>query len=101
MAASGHARAAVQLNWLSLQIEPSNTEVAQGGFLLVPAPVTVEEFIAKEELRNAGKVEPGTEINIEHEEYIKAVRGEVSPLGEALRSFQKKYVAGRALKQAD
>jgi hypothetical protein len=101
MAASGHAGAAAQLNWLSLQIEPSKTEVAQGGFLLVPAPVTDEEFIAEEELRNAGKVEPGTEINIEHEEYIKAVRGEVSPLGEALRSFQKKYVTGRALKQAD
>jgi hypothetical protein len=59
--------------------------------------VTVEEFMAKEEVRNAGKVEPGTEIDIEHEEVLKAVRGEVSPLGEALQSFYKKYGAGPAL----
>ena len=49
--------------------------------------------MAEEEARNAGKVEPGTEINIESEEFMKAVRGEPSPLGEALLSFHKKYRA--------
>jgi hypothetical protein len=97
MAASGHPGAAAQINWLKAQTELADTEVAEGGFLLVPAPVTPEEFIAELEVCNAGKVEPGTEINIEHEEFLKAVRGEASPLGEALRSFYKKYGAGPAL----
>ncbi len=94
MAANGHSGAAALLAWLRSQIEPSTTEIAQGGFLIVPGPVTPEEFIAELQLWNAGKVEPGTEINIEHEECIKATRGEASPLGEALRSFHKKYGAG-------
>jgi hypothetical protein len=95
MAASGHPGAFVLINWIRSQTEPSEAK-AEGGFLIVPTPLTPEEFMAKEEIRNAGKVEPGTEINIEHEEYIKAVRGEASPLGEALRAFSAKYGAGPA-----
>lgn len=97
MAASGHPGAAGQLSWLRSQIEPSNTEVAPGGFFLVPEPMSTEELITKEEIRTGGMVEPGTEINIEHEEFIKAARGEASPLGEALRSFREKYAPGPAL----
>jgi hypothetical protein len=93
MAVSGHPGAAAQINWLRAQTEISEADVAMGGFLLVPAPITPDEFIAKEEARNAGKVEPGTEINIESEEFLQAVRGEESPLGEALRAFHKKYGA--------
>jgi len=65
--------------------------VKGGGFLLVPAPQTVEELMAEEEARNAKAVEPGTEVNVEVEEFLKAVRGEPSPLGEALRAFYMKY----------
>jgi uncharacterized protein DUF5681 len=36
-------------------------------------------------------VEPGTEVNVEVEEFLKAVRGEPSPLGEALLAFHMKY----------
>jgi len=54
------------------------------GFLLVPEVLTVEEFMAEEEARNAEAVEPGTEVNVEVEEFLKTVRGEPSPLGEAL-----------------
>jgi Family of unknown function (DUF5681) len=93
MAASGHPGAAAQINWLRSQTELSESDVAIGGFLIAPAPVTPVEFMAEEEARNAGKVEPGTEINIESEEFLKAVRGEVSPLGEALCAFYKKYNA--------
>jgi hypothetical protein len=97
MAASGHPGAARLISWLRSQTEPPDAEVAEGGFLLVPAAMTTEEFIAKEEARTADMVEPGTEINIKTEEFLKAVRGEASPLGEALRSFYKKYGAGPAL----
>jgi hypothetical protein len=97
MAATGHPGAARLINWLRAQTEPSDAEVAEGGFLLVPAAVTPEEFVAEMEARDVGKVEPGTEVDVKHEEFIKAARGELSPLGEALRSIYKKYGAGPAL----
>jgi hypothetical protein len=64
--------------------------VKGGGFLLVPESRTVEEFMAEEEARNAEAVEPGTEVNVEVEEFLKAARGEPSPLGEALIAFRRK-----------
>jgi hypothetical protein len=97
MAASGHPGAATLINWLRSQTERSEAEVAEGGFLLVPAAVTPEEFVAEMEARDAGKVEPGTEVDVKTEEFLKAVRGEASPPGEALRSFYKRYGAGPAL----
>jgi Family of unknown function (DUF5681) len=97
MAASGHPGAARLINWLRSQTGPSEVESAEGGFLLVPAPITPEEFAAAEEARNAGKLEPGTFVDVKTEEFLKAVCGEASPLGEALHSFHKKYGAGPAL----
>ena len=67
--------------------------VKGGGFLLVPESLTVEEFMAEVEARNAEAVEPGTEVNVEVEEFLKAVRGESSALGEALIAFHRKYGA--------
>jgi hypothetical protein len=49
MAASGHPGAARLINWLRAQTEPSDAEVEEGGFLLVPAAVTPEEFTAEME----------------------------------------------------
>ena len=95
LAAVGKPGAPGVAGWLREQVT-SPEEVASAGILLVPAEVTPEQFMADEQIRNVGKVEPGTEINIEHEEYVKAARGEASPLGEALRAFHKKYGAGPA-----
>lgn len=97
MAASGQPGVARLINWLRSQTEPHEAEVAAGGFLLAPAAMTSEEFMAEMEARDAGKVEPGTEINIDTEESLKVARGEASPLGEALRSFNEKYGAGPAI----
>ena len=97
MAANGHVAAARLLNWLRSGIEPSDEEVAEGGFLLVAEALSGEEFLAQEEARTAGMVEPGTETSVKAEEFLKAVRGEASPLGEALQSFYRKYGAGPAL----
>jgi hypothetical protein len=55
--------------------------------------MTTEAFIAEQEELNKHRIEPGTEVNIEHEEFMKAVRGEPSPLGEALRAFHRKWHA--------
>ena len=97
LAASGHPGAATLINWLRSQTEPSELDSAEGGFALVPESLTTEEFIAREEARNVGKLEPGTFVDVRAEEFLKAVRGEPSPLGEALRAFHKKYGAGPAL----
>ena len=92
MAASGHPGAAALIGWLRAQTAHAGSDVAPGGFLVVPAaPLTPEEFRAEEEARNAGKIEPGTETSIENEEFMKAIGGQPSPLGEALRAFHAKY----------
>ena len=95
MALGGHAGAAALMGELwGLTAEPEPDEC---GFLLAPAELTPEEWIEETEARNAKAVEPGTEINVETEEFLKAARGEPSPLGEALIAFHKKYGAGSAL----
>jgi Family of unknown function (DUF5681) len=97
LAASGQPGAASLINWLRFQIDPSDVDSAQGKFALLPASMTTEEFVAKEEARNAGKLEPGTFVDVKAEEFLKAAGGEASPLGEALLAFHKKYGAGPAL----
>jgi Family of unknown function (DUF5681) len=92
MALNGNAGAASLMNDLfGLAIPPEPPEGC--GFLLVPAPVSLEELMADEEARNAGALEPGTFVNIKAEEFSKAARGEPSPLGEALLAFHRKYSA--------
>ncbi|WP_166294502.1 hypothetical protein [Bradyrhizobium sp. 2S1] len=59
--------------------------------LLVPEPLTVEEWIQSALEDNKHKKEPGTEINVEASEFLKAARDEPSPLGEALLAFHRKY----------
>ncbi|HEV7876832.1 DUF5681 domain-containing protein [Bradyrhizobium sp.] len=89
MAFGGNAgAAAVMRDLLNVMAEP---EPEGGGFLLAPAELMPDEWIAEAEARNATAAEPGTEVNVETEEFLKAVRGEPSPLGEALLSFHKKY----------
>jgi hypothetical protein len=89
LAASGKpaaARLADELRTHSVPREPDHRH----GVLLVPGETTVEAFLAEEEERNKDRVEPGTEVNFEHEEYMKAVRGEPTALGEALLAFERK-----------
>lgn len=68
-----------------------------GGLLVVPEVPSPEEFLAQVEARNVGKREPGTFVDVKAEEFLKAVRGEPSALGEALKAFYQKYGAGPAL----
>jgi len=93
LALSGNAGAAALMNdlWALLAPPPADG----GGFLLVPPEMSHEAWMAKIEAENTNAVEPGTQVNIKTEEFLKAVRGEPSPLGEALRAHYKKYGAGR------
>jgi hypothetical protein len=90
MAALGKPGTAAVVGWLRDKVTLPEETASQAGILLVPAEVTPEEFMAEMEICNIGKVKPGTEVDVEHEEYMKAVRGEPSPLGEAIRAFHKK-----------
>ena len=76
-----------------IQTEWSEADLESGLFAIVPAQVTAEEFTAEFEADNAGKREPGTFVDVEAEEFRKAVLGEASPLGEAIRAFHRKYGA--------
>ena len=90
MALNGHAGAVVLMKDLfGLAIPPAPPEGC--GFLLVPAPISMEEFMAEVEARNTKAREPGTYVNVKAEEFMKAAKGEPSPLGEALHAFYTKY----------
>lgn len=63
----------------------------KGRFLLVPAPASIEDYQAEIEQRNRNAVQPGSAVNLETEEFLKAVRGEPTELGEALLARHRKY----------
>ena len=89
-AAAGVPAMVILVGQVRAKVGPTEDE-QKAGFLLVPAEVSLEEFIAKEEARNANKREPGTYVNHEAEEFMKAARGEYSPLGEALLAFHRRW----------
>jgi hypothetical protein len=88
-AADGKPMAVRLLNQLRARIIPaaSDSEV-----LLVPAALTAEEWIARVEENNKTAVEPGSAVNIEAEEFIKAAQGKsATELGAALLAHHRKY----------
>jgi hypothetical protein len=101
MDASGQPGAARLINWLRSQTELCEADLVQGAFAIVPETMPVEEFLAKEEMRTAHTLEPGTFVDVRAEEFLKAARGEPSRLGEALLAFHKKYGSGLRCRSAD
>jgi hypothetical protein len=76
------------------KVSPTADKLEGGlGFLLAPAEVSMEEFIAEEEARNANAQGPGIYVDHKAEEFMKATKGVHSPLGEALLAFHKRWVA--------
>ncbi|MGY4406859.1 DUF5681 domain-containing protein [Bradyrhizobium sp. USDA 3315] len=92
LAATGHPTAAALLDWLRDLTAPSQPE-PEGPVLLVPESLTPEQWIEQALEDNKHKKEPGIEIDVGTEEFLKAVRGEPSLLGEALLAFHHKYQA--------
>ncbi|WP_128971368.1 DUF5681 domain-containing protein [Bradyrhizobium tropiciagri] len=90
VAATGNTAAAVQIEWLRGLTAPEALEI-EGPVLLSPEALTEEEWIKRQEEANKHKKEPGTEIDVETNEFLKAARGGPSPLGEALLAFHEKY----------
>ena len=72
------------------KVSPTQDE-QEGGFLLVPAALSTEEFIAQAEARNANARDPSTYVNHKVEEMCKAASGIDSPLGEAVLAFHRRW----------
>lgn len=90
LALSGNAGAAALMKDLfGLAVPPDPPEGC--GFLVAPASLSPEEFIARVNARKTDAREPGTFVNVKTEEFLKTARGEYSPLGEALHAFEVKF----------
>ena len=89
-AATGVPSMVTLIGQIRAKVSPTEDK-QKGGFLIVPAEVSSEEFIAEEEARNANTQEPGTYVDHKAEEFTKAVKGIHSPLGEALLAFHRRW----------
>lgn len=89
-AASGVPSMVALFAQLRAKVSPTQNE-QKGGLLVVPADASMQEFIEEEEARNANAKEPGTYVNHKAEEFIKAVQGIGSPLGEALLASHRRW----------
>ncbi len=89
-AASGVPSMVVLNNEIRTKIRPQQ-EKQQGGLLVVPAVLSPEEFMEKEEKRSAKAREPSTYVDHKSEEYRKAVAGIRTPLGEAILASHRRW----------
>jgi hypothetical protein len=76
------------------KIQPQ-AEIQQGGLLIVPEPLSEEECIAQAEAHNAIAQNPETYVSpaVDHkaEEYVKAIQGIPTPLGEAILAYRRRW----------
>jgi hypothetical protein len=89
-AASGAPSMVSLHNAIRAKVRPME-EKQQGGLLVVPEGLSTEEFIAKEEARNASAQDPTTYVNHKGEEFCKAVGGIPTPLGEAILASHRRW----------
>lgn len=91
-AADGKPTAIRLVDELRSHVLARRSERPEGGLLLVPAQCSFEEFIAQEQARTKDAPMPGgAAIDLEAEEFQKAVSGEASVYGAALLAFHRKY----------
>jgi hypothetical protein len=74
------------------KVSPTQDE-EKNGFMLAPADLPKQEFIAQEEARNANAQDPSDTDYVNHkvDEMCKAAKGIDSPLGEALLAFHRRW----------
>ena len=88
-AASGAPSMVSLHNEIRARVRPG--EKQPGGLLVVPEGLSTEEFIAKEEARNADAQDPTTYVNHKGEQFCKAVTGIKTPLGEAILASHRRW----------
>ena len=89
-AAAGMPSMVALIGQIRAKVSPTQ-ERQQGGLQVVPAVLSMEEFMAEEEARNATARDSTTYVNHKVEEMCKAAQGLDSPLGEAVLAFHKRW----------
>jgi Family of unknown function (DUF5681) len=91
-AAMGVPSMVVLFAQIRAKVRPTQDE-QKNGFLLAPADLSKQEFIAQEEARNANAQDPSDTDYVNHkvDEMCKAAKGIDSPLGEALLAFHRRW----------
>jgi hypothetical protein len=91
LAVEGNPSAIAVCNHLALTLNPPEWS-RKFGYLVVPECRSFEESVTSAEEHNARHpYEPGTHVDVWNEEFMKAVRGEDSPLGAAIRAYIAKW----------
>jgi hypothetical protein len=90
LSSSGIASAVALDDDLRKKLSPD--EIKSAGYLLVPEPYKSDaEWIAAMEAENLHAKDPRTYVNVRSEEFVKAVKGEPTKLGEALLASHRKW----------
>ena len=91
-AAMGVPSMVVLFAQIRAKVRPTQDE-QKTGFMLAPADLPKQEFIAQEEARNANAQDPSDTDYVNHkvDEMCKAAKGIDSPLGEALLAFHRRW----------
>jgi hypothetical protein len=91
-AAMGVPSMVVLFAQIRAKVRPTQDE-QNNGFMLAPADLSKQEFIAQEEARNANAQDPSDTDYVNHkvDEMCKAAKGIDSPLGEALLAFHRRW----------
>ena len=91
-AAMGVPSMVVLFAQIRAKVRPTQDEQTNG-FMLAPADLSKQEFIAQEEARNANAQDPSDTDYVNHkvDEMCKAAKGIDSPLGEALLAFHRRW----------
>src|SRR5258706_5265391 len=77
-------------NEIRTKIRPQQ-EKQQGGLLVVPEVLSVEEWTGQAEKHNAVAQDPTTYVDHKSEEFCKAVSGISTPLGEAILASYRRW----------
>jgi hypothetical protein len=89
-AAAGVPSMVALIDQIRAKVSPTE-ERQEGGILLAPAELSVEEWIAQAEARQGTARDPTTYVNHKVEEMCKAAQGLDTPLGKAVLAFHKRW----------
>ena len=89
-AASGAPSMAALREEIGAKVRPQEGE-KQGGLLVVPEVLSVEEWTVWAEEHNAVAQDPSENVDHKYEEFCKAVKGIPTPLGEAILASHRRW----------
>jgi hypothetical protein len=89
-AASGAPSMAALREQIGAKVRPQEGE-KQGGLLVVPEVLSVEEWTIQTEEHNAVAQDPSENVDHKSEEFCKAVKGIPTPLGEAILASLRRW----------